>query len=86
MLKRAAPPRLQPPDLRARLDAAVFLVDIRHPRAFGAGHVAGSLNVRIESPQFAERVGWFVPGGRLLINTWGGTTDWVQAGLPVAEG
>lgn len=62
-----AGPRLSPRNLRARLDAGGVLVDMRHPQAFGAGHVAGSLNVWIESPQFAERVGWFVPPGRPFI-------------------
>jgi hydroxyacylglutathione hydrolase len=45
----------------------VTLVDVREPRAFGAGHVAGSLNVWIDSPQFAERVAWFAPPDRPLI-------------------
>jgi hydroxyacylglutathione hydrolase len=43
------------------------LVDIRDPRAFGAGHVAGSLNVWVDGPQFAERVSWFVGPGRPLV-------------------
>jgi hydroxyacylglutathione hydrolase len=43
------------------------LVDIRDPRAFGAGHVAGSLNVWVDGPQFAERVSWFVEPGRSLV-------------------
>ncbi|HEV8306276.1 MAG TPA: rhodanese-like domain-containing protein [Methylomirabilota bacterium] len=67
MLKRATPERLQPTALGARLDAGATLVDIREPRAFGAGHVAGSLNVWIDSPQFAERVSWFVPADRPLV-------------------
>lgn len=67
MLKRSTPERLQPGDLRARLDAGAVLVDIRDPRTFGAGHVAGSLNVWIDSPQFADRVGWFVPPDRPLL-------------------
>ncbi|MGH7264981.1 MAG: MBL fold metallo-hydrolase, partial [Candidatus Rokuibacteriota bacterium] len=50
MSKRATPERLQPGDLGARLAAGATLVDVREPRAFGAGHVAGSLNVWIESP------------------------------------
>ncbi len=61
------PERLQPAALRARLAAGATLVDLRDPRAFGAGHIAGSLNVWIDSPQFADRVGWFVPPGRPLV-------------------
>ena len=44
-----------------------MLVDIRDPRAFGAGHVAGSLNVWVDGPQFAERVSWFVEPDRPLV-------------------
>jgi hydroxyacylglutathione hydrolase len=67
MVKRATPERLQPGDLGARLQAGAMLVDIRDPRAFGAGHVAGSLNVWIDGPQFAERVSWFVTPGQPLL-------------------
>ena len=67
MVKRATPERLQPGDLGARLRAGAMLVDIRDPRAFGAGHVAGSLNVWIDGPQFAERVSWFVTPGQPLL-------------------
>jgi glyoxylase-like metal-dependent hydrolase (beta-lactamase superfamily II)/rhodanese-related sulfurtransferase len=67
MSKRATPERLTPRDLARRLEAGATLVDIRDPRAFGAGHVAGSLNVWIDGPQFAERVSWFVPPGRPLV-------------------
>jgi hydroxyacylglutathione hydrolase len=59
--------RLEPRDVGDRLSAGAILVDTRDPRAFGAGHVAGSLNVWIEAPQFAERVSWFVPSGATLI-------------------
>lgn len=67
MPRRATPERLQGTDLPARLDAGAVLVDIRDPREFGAGHIAGSLNVWIESPQFAERIGWFAPASRPLL-------------------
>ena len=61
------PTRLEPRDLSDRLSAGAILVDIRDPRAFGAGHVAGSLNVWIDAPQFAQRVSWFVPAGAPLV-------------------
>lgn len=43
------------------------VVDIRDPATYGEGHVPGALNVWIESPQFADRVGWLVPGGAPVI-------------------
>ncbi len=67
MLNRVTPDHLEPSALGPRIEAGAVLVDIRDPRAFGAGHVAKSLNVWIESPQFAERVGWFTPPGRSLV-------------------
>jgi hydroxyacylglutathione hydrolase len=67
MLERPTPERVQPGDLAARLAAGATLVDVRDPRAFGAGHVAGSLNVWIDGPQFAERLSWFAPPDRPLI-------------------
>ena len=68
MPQRPAPARLEPQRSRAhRLAAGAVLVDTRDPRAFGAGHVAGSLNVWIDGPQFAERVSWFVPPGASLL-------------------
>jgi hydroxyacylglutathione hydrolase len=55
MSHHPAPVRLEPRDLDNRLSAGV-----------GIGHVAGSLNVWIDGPQFAERVSWFVPRGATL--------------------
>jgi hydroxyacylglutathione hydrolase len=43
------------------------IVDARDPATYGEAHVAGALNVWIDSPQFADRVGWFVPTGTPLI-------------------
>jgi hydroxyacylglutathione hydrolase len=67
MPQRLAPVRIEPQHLTDRLSAGAILVDCRDPRAFGAGHVAGSLNAWIDGPQFAERVSWFVPPGATLI-------------------
>jgi len=64
---RSTPARLEPRDLGPRLAQGHALVDLRDPPTFGVGHIAGSLNVWIESPQFAERVDRFAPPGRPLI-------------------
>ncbi len=72
MQQGSAPLRIEPRDLDDRLAAGAVLVDTREPRVFGAGHVAGSLNVWIDGPQFAERVSWFLPPGApiaLLVET-----------------
>ena len=62
-----APARIEPADLSDRLVTGAILVDTREPRTFGAGHVAGSLNVWIDAPQFGERVSWFVPPDATLV-------------------
>ena len=67
MAPRPTPVRLEPRDVSDRLSAGAILVDTRDPRTFGAGHVAGSLNVSIDAPQFAERVSWFVPSNATLV-------------------
>jgi len=56
-----------------------LVVDVRDPAAFGEGHVPGALNVWIESPQFADRVGWFVPAGAPVILVAAGPSDLERA-------
>lgn len=78
-LGRPAAARLEPAELGPRLEAGATLVDLREPPAFGAGHVAGSLNVWIDSPQFAERVARFAPPDRPLVLLAGSETDLARA-------
>jgi glyoxylase-like metal-dependent hydrolase (beta-lactamase superfamily II)/rhodanese-related sulfurtransferase len=75
MLEHPAPARLAAGDVAARLGAGAVLVDCRDPRHFGAGHAAGSLNVSLDAPQFAERVAWFVPPGARLVLVLEGEAD-----------
>ncbi len=51
------------------------VLDLRDPGTYGEGHVPGALNVWIESPQFADRVSWFVPAGAPLILLAQGPSD-----------
>jgi hydroxyacylglutathione hydrolase len=67
MSQHPEPVRLEPRQLGDHLADGAILVDTREPRVFGVGHVAGSLNVWIDGPQFAERVSWFVPAGAALV-------------------
>jgi hydroxyacylglutathione hydrolase len=64
----AAKPR--PYGAREAWEAAsqgAVIVDMRDPASYGEAHVPGAVNVWIESPQFADRVGWFAPAGAPLI-------------------
>jgi hydroxyacylglutathione hydrolase len=43
------------------------VLDLRDPGTYGEMHIAGAINVWIESPQFAERVAGMVPAGTSLL-------------------
>src|SRR5216117_62029 len=50
-------------------------LDVRDPGEFGESHIPGSLNVWIESPQFANRAGLFLPPDAPIVLVAGGPTD-----------
>lgn len=56
-----------------------MVVDLRDPGTYGEGHVAGAINVWIDSPQFAERVAGFVRPGATLLLMAQGPSDLDQA-------
>jgi glyoxylase-like metal-dependent hydrolase (beta-lactamase superfamily II)/rhodanese-related sulfurtransferase len=57
------------------MQGGALMLDLREPGVYGEGHAAGALNVWIDSPQFAERVAGFVPGGARLLLTPSGPSD-----------
>ncbi|MBX6381780.1 MAG: MBL fold metallo-hydrolase [Microbispora sp.] len=69
-LNRAGPgaPDLSPPhradaaELRRRLRAGEWVVDLRSRTAFAAGHLAGSLNFGLDG-KLAVYLGWLIPWG-----------------------
>jgi len=44
-----------------------YLIDARSSPAYGAGHIAGSLNVQMSGSEFEQRVGWVVPDDSPII-------------------
>lgn len=44
-----------------------YLVDARSSAEFGAGHIAGAVNVQLSSSEFEQRVGWMVPDDAPII-------------------
>ena len=50
-------------------------LDLRDPGTYGELHIAGAVNVWIESPQFAERVAGMVPAGAPLLLLAQGPSD-----------
>jgi hydroxyacylglutathione hydrolase len=81
---RALPPVGEPRALsaaqaREAIDKGAVVLDIRTAAEWGEAHIPGALNVWVESPQFANRVGLFVPGDRPILLVSGGPTDLLHA-------
>ena len=71
-------PRLaQPAELRSRIDAGEWVVDLRSRTAFAAGHLRGTLNFELGSG-LATYLGWLIPWGTPLTLI-GDTPDAVAA-------
>lgn len=60
-----APARAEAEELRRRIDAGEWVVDLRSRTAFAAGHVAGALNFGLDG-SFATYLGWLIPWGTPL--------------------
>jgi len=56
------PSSADPAELRRRLEAGEWLVDLRTRTAFAAGYLRGSYNVGLDG-QFATYLGWLLPWG-----------------------
>ena len=59
------PRRADAAELRRRIDAGEWVVDLRARRAFAAGHVAGTLSFDLDG-SFATYLGWLIPWGTPL--------------------
>jgi hydroxyacylglutathione hydrolase len=61
----AAPARAEADELRRRIAAGEWVVDLRSRSAFAAGHLRGSLNFGLDGA-FATYLGWLIPWGTPL--------------------
>ena len=61
----SAPRRADAAELRRRIDAGEWVVDLRARRAFAASHVAGTLSFDLDG-SFATYLGWLIPWGTPL--------------------
>ena len=61
----SAPRRADAAELRRRIDAGEWVVDLRARRAFAASHVAGTLSFDLDG-SFATYLGWLIPWGTSL--------------------
>lgn len=58
----SAPQRADKQELRQRLEAGEWLVDLRTRTAFAAGHVPGTFNFGLDG-QFVTYLAWLIPAG-----------------------
>ncbi|MGA8211381.1 MAG: rhodanese-like domain-containing protein [Nocardioidaceae bacterium] len=56
------PDRAEPSELRRRIEAGEWVVDLRNRTVFAAGHLPGSLNFGIDG-MFATYLGWLIDWG-----------------------
>ena len=54
-------------EVKGLMDEGVVVVDIRHQKAFGAGHIPNSFGIRVDAP-LVVWAGWVIPfGSRILL-------------------
>ena len=78
-LREAKPRPFTAAEAHAEIGRGAWVVDVRDPATYGQGHIPGALNVWIESPQFGDRVGWFVPPGTPVLLVAQGPSDLERA-------
>jgi glyoxylase-like metal-dependent hydrolase (beta-lactamase superfamily II)/rhodanese-related sulfurtransferase len=59
------PVKADPAEVRRRIEAGEWVVDLRHRTVFAAGHVPGSLNFGLDG-SFATYLGWLIDWGTPL--------------------
>lgn len=70
------PTPVDPSQLRARIDAGEWVVDLRSRTAFAAGHLAGTLGFELAT-SFVTYLGWLYPYGDAPLTLIGGSADQV---------
>ena len=64
-LDLARPERADPAELRRRIDAGEWIVDLRERRAFARAHVTGTISIEF-GDSFSTYLGWAIPWGTPL--------------------
>jgi glyoxylase-like metal-dependent hydrolase (beta-lactamase superfamily II)/rhodanese-related sulfurtransferase len=71
------PEPVDPAQLRRRVEAGEWLVDLRSREVFAAGHVPGAVNFDLDGA-FINYLGWMIPWGT-PVTLLGATTEQVEA-------
>jgi hydroxyacylglutathione hydrolase len=64
-LAPSRPARADAAELRRRIDAGEWIVDLRERRAFARAHIAGTVSIELGDP-FSTYLGWTIPWGAPL--------------------
>ncbi len=57
---------LSPSEVKSLMDEGVVVLDIRHQKAFAAGHIPNSFGIRVDAP-LVVWAGWVIPFGSRII-------------------
>ncbi|HEX6034151.1 MAG TPA: MBL fold metallo-hydrolase [Anaerolineales bacterium] len=58
---------LSPAEVKALMDDGVVVLDVRHGKRFGAGHIPNSYGIRVDAP-LTTWAGWLIPfGSRIML-------------------
>jgi len=80
-LAQSGPPRpLSAAQTREAIEKGACVLDVRTSEEYGQGHIPGAIHVWIESPQFANRAGLFVPAEAPVVLVVSSPTDLERAG------
>jgi hydroxyacylglutathione hydrolase len=64
-------------EVKAMMEQGVVVLDVRHGKAFGAGHVPNSYGIRVDAP-LTTWAGWLIPFGSRIVLV-GESTDPIVA-------
>jgi hydroxyacylglutathione hydrolase len=53
-------------EVKARMDEGVIVLDVRHGKLFGVGHIPNSYGIRVDAP-LTTWAGWLIPFGSRII-------------------
>ncbi len=65
-------------EVKALMDEGAVVLDVRHGREFGAGHIPGSYGIRVDAP-LTTWAGWLVPFGSRIVLVTGSAEQTVAA-------
>ena len=57
---------LSPSEVKSLMDDGVVVLDVRHQKAFAAGHIPNSFGIRVDAP-LVVWAGWVIPFGSRII-------------------